>query len=109
MKGLAITVFIEDGRKEQIGDCRMMAPTSSQELRGCFASIGEAIVRRLNETGGFTLQDIGVYVELFDVHPAVEGMYKFFHRCKSASNGSTMPLEWKEVISRKGLSQDGHG
>jgi len=107
MKGLAVTIFIENGNVELIGDCRVLAPENGREFVAAMTAIGKCVDAKLTEREGWSNQDIGIYCELFDIHPALEPMYRFNASCQGQGIEAQLAMAWKEVTSRKGMGTNG--
>jgi len=109
MKGLAVTAFIEEGQKEWVGEGKVIAGLTSQELRGQLNAVVDEVMAHFIKNGGWNMQDVGLYIEVFDVAPVLQAMYEFHAVAKRAAGSKSFALTWNEIKSRKGEASNGRG
>jgi len=94
MMGFSATVFINNGKREHKGEARQEAPKTADEWSTTMAWLTAAIRRRLQYVVFTTEVEVGIYVEMFPVHPTLEAYFVMASHASRAKGH--LEMEWTE-------------
>jgi len=98
MRGISVTIFIEDGLKGVKADWKTIVGETQETLRQQLSYVSACVLRQLARMGGIGGKDIGLYLEIYEVPPALEVFYQW--AANPVANGQEKEMAWETHKTR---------